>query len=160
MADQTRSSPNDKPWYADGLRFSCTSCGNCCTGPPGYVWFTPKEGQQIAKLLGLDEEQFLKQYARKIKQRYSLREHKTSRGFDCVFLDRESVSGKAVCSIYDARPTQCRTWPFWPENLRTKQAWQSSKKHTPCPGMDTGPLFTQQEIETCLDITRTNCSDS
>ena len=27
------------PWYADGLSFECTMCGNCCTGPPGAVWF-------------------------------------------------------------------------------------------------------------------------
>ena len=26
------------PWYRDGLRFTCTRCGNCCTGAPGYVW--------------------------------------------------------------------------------------------------------------------------
>ena len=113
----------------------------------------------MAKLLGLDEEQFLKQYARKIKQHYSLKEHKTVHGFDCIFLDRESVPGKAICSVYEARPTQCRTWPFWPENLKSKQSWQSSKKNTPCPGMDTGPLNTAEEIKICLDITRANCGD-
>ncbi|MFM1805538.1 MAG: hypothetical protein RL136_2417, partial [Planctomycetota bacterium] len=30
------------PWYAEGLRFECTQCGNCCSGGPGAVWFTPE----------------------------------------------------------------------------------------------------------------------
>ena len=42
-------------WYDDGLRFECTQCGNCCTGPPGMVWFTPEEGRRMAEGLGLDE---------------------------------------------------------------------------------------------------------
>ena len=25
------------PWYNDGLRFTCTRCGHCCTGEPGFV---------------------------------------------------------------------------------------------------------------------------
>ena len=29
--------------------------------------------------------------------------------YACVFFDLE----KKCCSIYEARPTQCRTFPFW-----------------------------------------------
>ena len=36
--------PRDgKPWYAEGLRFKCTECGQCCTGAPGYVWVNEEE---------------------------------------------------------------------------------------------------------------------
>ena len=67
-------------------------------------------------------------------------------GIDCVFLDRDSVPGKAVCGLYEVRPVQCRTWPFWPEVLRNERAWNRMKKNTPCPGMGKGQLFTVESI--------------
>ena len=36
------------PWYADGLQFTCTQCGDCCTGDPGVVWVTDEELKAIA----------------------------------------------------------------------------------------------------------------
>ena len=86
-------------WYADGLRFECTQCGNCCTGPPGTVWFSPAEGREIAGKLGISESAFRRRYAHKVDGRWSLGERKTTHGYDCVFLDRQSVPGKAVCSL-------------------------------------------------------------
>src|SRR5262245_462487 len=102
-----------KPWYADGLRFSCTQCGNCCTGPEGAVWFTADEGRAIAQMLGLSESDFLERYTRVIGARRSLNETPSEFGFDCVFLRRETIGDRtfARCSIYESRPTQCRTWP-------------------------------------------------
>ena len=110
------------PWYADGLAFDCTQCGNCCTGPPGAVWFDDAEAQDMAAVLGLDVDTFMKQYTRRIGARRSLNEHKTSHGYDCVFLDRDTMPGKALCRLYKARPAQCRTWPFWPELLESPEA--------------------------------------
>jgi Fe-S-cluster containining protein len=133
-------------WYADGLRFSCTQCGNCCTGPPGYVWFTEEEGEAVAKRFGLGFDAFMKKYARRVGDRWSFTEHLTEHGHDCVFLDRKSLPGKAVCGIYADRPEQCRTWPFWPENLESKGAWLTTKHATPCPGMDEGELHSLVEI--------------
>lgn len=133
-------------WYRDGLRFSCTLCGNCCTGPPGVVWFTPEEGRALAALLGLDEETFYKRHARKIDGAWSLNEHETEHGFDCVFLDRKKIPGKAVCGVYEARPTQCRTWPFWPEIIRSRGSWEATKRRTPCPGMGEGKLIPVEQI--------------
>ena len=147
----SKSTPPD--WYADGLRFECTQCGNCCTGPPGMVWFTPEEGRRIAERLGLGEREFLRRYARAIDGRLSLTERRTEHGMDCVFLDRESVPGKAVCSIYETRPTQCRTWPFWPENLGTPQTWAAVKRDTPCPGMGRGALVPIEAIRIQRDAT-------
>ena len=37
--------------------------------------------------------------------------------YDCVFLKEDPERGRKTCSIYPVRPLQCRTWPFWPENL-------------------------------------------
>ncbi len=135
-----------KEWYADGLRFECTQCGNCCTGPPGAVWFSDEEASSMAEQLGLDEHEFRLRYAHRIEGRWSLIERKTEHGYDCVFLDRTTTPGKATCSMYSVRPMQCRTWPFWPEMLESKRAWTSFKRGTPCPGMDSGPLIPVERI--------------
>ena len=140
-------------WYAQGLRFRCTQCGNCCTGPAGTVWFDEAEGRRMADALGVDEKTFYRRYAHQVEGRWSLREHETPHGFDCVFLDRTSQAGKALCSIYQARPAQCRTWPFWPENLRSRGVWQAVKRNTPCPGMDTGALVPVERIRVLRDET-------
>ncbi len=94
----------------------------------------------MAARLGLAEAVFLERYTRRIGQRRSLNETRTSFGHDCVFLDRTTHPGKAICGLYDARPMQCRTWPFWPENLESPEAWRAVKERTPCPGMDSGPV--------------------
>ncbi len=133
-------------WYARGLRFECSQCGNCCTGPPGAVWFNAEEAVKMAAHLGLDKKAFLKQYARKLDGKWSLKEHHTEHGYDCIFLDRQKAPGRAVCALYGARPRQCRTWPYWPENLRSPEAWASAKHATPCPGMDHGRLIPIEEI--------------
>ncbi len=139
------------PWYRDGLRFSCTMCGNCCTGPEGVVMFTPEEGRAMAAKLDMPEADFLAKYARRVGNSRSLREKVTDFGNDCIFLDRQTIPGKAVCGLYEARPAQCRTWPFWEGNLRSRKAWEDTKKHVPCPGMDTGPVHTLQQIRIALE---------
>ena len=110
-------------------------CGNCCTGPPGAVWFDEEEGKSMAAALGMDHGAFLKRYTRRISGKLSLKEKKTIHGYDCILLDRESRPGVALCQVYKARPTQCRTWPFWPENLEDFEAWDEVRRKTPCPGM-------------------------
>src|SRR5258705_13057976 len=111
-------------WYKDGLKFECTKCGHCCTGRPGFVWVRVEEMPQIAEFLGIRFRDFVKQYVRKIGERYSLIE-KTNN--DCVFYE----SG---CKIYPVRPSQCRTFPFWKENLQNPGMWQQAAKE--CEGMN------------------------
>lgn len=122
-----------------GLRFACTQCGNCCSGPPGYVGFTDEEGRAIARTLGVTHERFLDEYTRDTPEGRSIKDIRAagSSSWDCVFLDR-APDGKALCTIYDARPAQCRTWPFWSSNLRSRAAWQSSTSM--CPGLNKGTL--------------------
>lgn len=123
-------------WYKDGVRFTCTQCGNCCTGPPGYVWFTDEEAEAMAARLELTVPAFLKKYAHRVFGKYSLDESRNARGeYDCIFL-HESKEGKRTCSIYNDRPMQCRTWPFWSENLESEAAWERASER--CPGMTRG----------------------
>lgn len=116
---------DNSPWYAEGLPFECTGCGQCCTGAPGYVWVNEKEIQAIAEFLNLTEEEFFQQYLRHVKGRLSLIE--LSQTYDCIFLkDRK-------CQIYSVRPTQCRTFPWWPRNLKSEKEWQEAARF--CEGI-------------------------
>ena len=147
--------PGTQPWYAGGLRFECTRCGNCCTGPPGAVWFDAEEGVAMAAVLGVSEATFHRRYARRLNGHWSLQEQQGPGGMDCVFLTRDA-DGLAGCRLYAARPKQCRTWPFWPENLESKAAWDAVRAHTPCPGMGGGSLVTIEEIVARLEDTPTD----
>lgn len=150
---ETRS--KKPPWYADGLSFRCTCCGNCCTGPPGYVWVTDEEITRMADHVGRDEADFRKRYVRRIGRRQSLKERRTLRGdYDCVFLkplEGDEPEGKRVrgCGIYPVRPLQCRTWPFWDGLLETPRSWKHAK--ATCPGMDRGKHYTREQIEALRD---------
>lgn len=137
---------------AAGLRFSCTQCGNCCSGPPGYVLVSDEEARAFAAHLSITVEAFLERYTHMTREGRSLTEVETEFGRDCVFLDRTSRPGKAVCSAYEVRPAQCRTWPFWPSNLRSSQAWERAKGV--CPGMDKGTLYTPVQIRVQRDAYR------
>jgi hypothetical protein len=129
---------SDLPWYRAGLKFTCTQCGDCCTGAPGYVWVTNDEIAALAALVGQEVEAFEDQYVRRVGARKSLKEFP---GGDCVFFDSQSRG----CAVYSARPQQCRTWPFWDSNLKTPEDWQ----HTcsVCPGSGKGKLYSLEEIE-------------
>jgi len=135
-------------WYKDGLSFACTQCGNCCTGAPGYVWFTPEEGTQMAKHLDIEESVFYRRHAHRVNGHWTLNERKTHKGFDCVFLVRDD-SDRAGCALYGARPMQCRTWPFWSENLQRAESWERAGKH--CPGINQGKLYPVEEIRIIKD---------
>lgn len=135
-----------------GLRFSCTMCGNCCSGPPGYVSFTEDEAAAIAARLGISLESFMDRYTHQTPAGRSLREVPGQNGLDCVFLDRQSMPGKAICGIYEDRPTQCRTWPFWEINLRSKRQWEQARRT--CPGMGHGTPYTPLQIRAIRDRDR------
>ncbi len=127
-----------EPWYKDGLKFTCSGCGDCCTGAPGFVWVDTSEIQAIADAVGLPKEEFEDKYTRKIGARWSLKEFSNG---DCVFFDNQTRK----CEIYNARPRQCKTWPFWDSNLRTPEDWKRTCEE--CPGSGTGKLHQLDEIE-------------
>ena len=143
------SSGEKVPWYAAGLAFECVQCGRCCAGPEeGYVWVSDEEIAAIAVRLGIDEGQMRRRYVRKVRRRWSLIERRDNR--DCIFLQRDG-DGAAVCAIYDVRPTQCRTWPFWRANLRDAESWSATASR--CRGVNRGRVFAFDEIENRREAT-------
>jgi len=155
----------DPPWYAEGLKFTCSQCGNCCTGPPGYVWISSDEIVRLADYLKITPEETVEKYCRRLGGRFSLKEKRGPGGYDCIFLNeidaapgsrRDLANGDAVplkrrgCSIYPVRPLQCRTWPFWPENLESRQRWDAAAVR--CHGMNHGGRrFTRDRIDSIRD---------
>jgi Fe-S-cluster containining protein len=126
------------PWYHEGLQFTCSQCGDCCTGAPGHVWVINAEIAALAALVGETVDDFEDKYVRRVGARKSLKEFPTG---DCVFFNTETRG----CNVYQARPRQCRTWPFWDSNLKTPEDWA----HTcsVCPGSGQGKLHQIESIE-------------
>jgi hypothetical protein len=127
------------PWYVEGLRFECTACGRCCKNHGEgyeYVFSTRAERRLIASRLGMTGRAFEAEYTERVAGSLSF----TSKDDACVFLDEAGQ-----CSIYDLRPKQCRTFPFWPELLDSEGAWERDVASF-CPGVGQGDLRDVNEI--------------
>ena len=133
-----------EPWYKDGLNFTCTQCGKCCTGEPGFVWVDGAEIAAIAEVLGEPVEEVTAIHTKKFGQGRSLREKANG---DCVFFERG-----IGCTIYEVRPRQCRTWPFWESNLKSKATWERTE--ATCPGSGEGELIPVEEILRRVKVVR------
>ena len=93
---------------ARGLRFECTGCGGCCTarGEYAHVYLNPDELEDLADALELSVREFRRRYTFEDEYGYTQLRFPDS---TCVFLERDTNR----CTVYGARPTQCRTFPFW-----------------------------------------------
>jgi len=58
---------------------------------------------------------------------------------ECIFLDGNK------CSVYNVRPTQCRTYPFWPQYLLGKAEWRAESIQ--CEGISLSLLETKSYIK-------------
>ncbi|MBX9738380.1 MAG: YkgJ family cysteine cluster protein [Phycisphaerales bacterium] len=134
----------DSPEAGAGLRFGCTMCGNCCSGPPGYVLVDEAEIIALAARFNMTASDFTERYTHMMSEGRSLNEVKFGQLNDCVFLDRKTIPGKAVCGVYEDRPAQCRTWPFWPSLVKSRATWDSASKT--CPGINKGTLVPIEEV--------------
>lgn len=123
------------PWYADGLCFECGACGACCGGEPGYIWMSRDEILRAAEGLGMHVLDFCQMYIAEFPEGFSLREKENG---DCCMLQ----NGR--CTMYEYRPLQCRTWPWWPSNLRSPKTWHEAGLR--CPGIGRGRRWNLAEI--------------
>ena len=139
LTDSVNGTPS---WYKKGLQFECTQCGDCCKDE-GYVLITEAERDRMAENLGMSVEEFSNQFVRELVgdnglKYLGLTEHEEHRG--CVFFDDDRG-----CTIYEARPEQCKTFPFWKEYLSTPSAWEEASRR--CEGVNTGKTFSKEEID-------------
>ncbi len=129
-----------QPFWYDGVRFGCQGSGKCCTnhGEHAFVFLTLGDRRRLAAHFGMRTSSFTRRYGRRLGDDFCF----VDDGDQCHFLDGRR------CSVYEARPAQCRTWPFWPENM-TPRAWQREVVSF-CPGVGKGRLHSRAEIERAL----------
>jgi Fe-S-cluster containining protein len=122
----------------DGVRFTCQpGCINCCN-MKGYVYLTEADLKRAAKFVGMPAPAFETKYV--YRTRHQMRFRKP-RDKQCPFLVENG------CGIHPAKPTQCRTFPFWPEIVERRTTWNRTARY--CPGIGKGPLI---QIGTAMEI--------
>jgi uncharacterized protein len=124
-----------KRFYDDGLPFECTACGECCKLGGGFVYPTPEDLSFLAQLKDMTLDAFKKLFTDKHEKRIVLKNN----GNDCIFWSDNK------CQVYNARPLQCRTYPFWPTNLKSTYRWNIIKGE--CEGIGQGRIYSKIEIK-------------
>lgn len=129
-------------WYDEGIQFECQGSGKCCQsrGEYGFVYLTEQDVNAAAKALKIKPKQFIDKYCQYDDGVLCLKDDPKSP--DCLFLEGTK------CGIYEGRPVQCRTWPFWPEVMNAK-SWKKNVIDF-CPGVNKGRLYSREEIEATL----------
>ena len=137
-----------KKIYSKGMRFQCQRSSNCCVsrGSYGFVYLSKKDILRLSKYTDLSIKDFIKLYCEKTYGFVHFKERR--KNSECQFLEKKR------CSIYKARPTQCRTWPFWSENMKTK-IWNEEIQSF-CPGIGKGKIIQQSQIEKNINDDKKN----
>jgi Fe-S-cluster containining protein len=127
-------------WWDKGVRFECQGSGKCCVsrGRYGFVYMEAEDRRRMARALKMAPAAFTRKYCEKTNGHWHLK----AEGRECRFLEGTR------CSVYRARPKQCRTWPFWPEHMGAK-TW-SREIAAFCPGIGKGRLYSKEEIRARL----------
>lgn len=157
------------PWWKDGLSFKCTGCGRCCMNE-GEVWLDSDEFHDLCIALCMSPKAAADAYVEQVVSGWVRLKNKPVaaaaqvNGSGCIFLDSD---GKQ-CTIYENRPAQCRTYPYWPNLLQSREAFDaegvlpdgeggpSAKHWTPeaggCEGVNGGaaavpPVVVQRNLQ-------------
>ena len=111
-------------WQTEGLQFGCTGCGRCCQ-TEGEVWFDTDEFYDLAIHLNIPFQTALDQYTSTITGGWVKLKNKFIDDIEndqCVFLCNDD---NKTCTVYNVRPTQCRTYPYWPSLLVNRGSWDN-----------------------------------
>ena len=140
----------------DDYKFECQECAECCSGGHGFIFLSDNDISRIIKRLNLDFKSFLNQYCITVDcgsyKTISLKEKKKIKNgikiYDCIFLhDRR-------CIIYEDRPEQCKTYPFWPGIVFNADSWKSEASC--CPGINKGKSISREQVESFFLRSRLN----
>lgn len=101
------SDPSQFPFQFN--QAACETCRGVCCRWGGYVWVTEEEIQAMADLLHMGLDAFANQYVKAAYGRLSLQERLREGEYHCCLFDPFNEN----CLVYQARPEQCQTFPFW-----------------------------------------------
>ena len=129
--------------YKNGIRFECQGSGNCCVsrGSYGFVYLSPNDLKRFAKYFKVSINKFKEKYCQITDGFIHLIENNELEG-KCFFLKNKK------CTVYKNRPSQCRTWPFWNENMNAK-VWNEDISIN-CPGIGKGNIIKPKKIASFL----------
>ncbi len=124
---------------SEGLRFECTLCGRCCTnhGDYAHVYLSGPDVVGLARNRGLSVSAFEREYTFVDEDGWT---QLKIRDGGCVFLQKDGG-----CGVYGARPTQCRTFPFWRDFVE-KGEWTPEVRQI-CEGIGRGRRYSRDEAE-------------
>ena len=129
-----------KWWEKEPLRFECQSdCFKCCA-KPGIVYFDRAAIKNAARIIKISTERFKKGFLKLDNGQWV---HEVESGNPCSFLTPEG------CAIHNGKPLQCRSYPFWHENMTSKSMWKFVGAF--CPGIGIGPSVSIATIRKFLD---------
>jgi Fe-S-cluster containining protein len=105
------------------------------------VFLSPAESERIRAYLKLSLSWFRRRYLNRLESGETVLAATVDD--HCIFL-----AGDGRCRIYPVRPLQCSTYPFWPELVGTRQAWQRESRR--CEGINAGAAVPVQTIRRAL----------
>lgn len=131
-------------WFAAGLRFECTACGDCCRRE-GDVFVSPDEAAAIvryvhgegATVAAFCGELWTEDYDGTLRI-------EVGAGETCPFL---GTDGR--CQVHAVKPAQCRTYPFWSEIVESPMSWRAERRY--CEGIGRGELVSAERIARALN---------
>ena len=129
--------------YKKGIRFECQGSGNCCVSRNsyGFVYVSGIDLKRFSKYFKISLKKFKEKYCQITDGFIHLAEKPELYG-NCIFLRDKK------CSVYNSRPSQCRTWPFWNDNMKAK-VWNNDIAVN-CPGIGKGEIIKKKEIDKLL----------
>ncbi len=128
----------------EGIKFECQGSGNCCVsrGSYGFVYLSDKDLKRFSNYFNLSIDSFKSKFCQITDGFIHLSEKKSFNG-KCIFLKNNR------CTVYESRPSQCRTWPFWNENMNVK-IWDNDISVN-CPGIGKGKKINYTKIKKFLE---------
>ena len=129
--------------YKQGIRFECQGSGKCCVSRNsyGFVYLSNIDLKRLSNFFKITLSKFKDKYCQ-ITDGFIHLTEKSELDGNCVFLRDKK------CSVYTNRPSQCRSWPFWNDNMKAK-IWNKDIAVN-CPGVGKGKLIKKKEIDRLL----------
>jgi Fe-S-cluster containining protein len=102
------------------------------------VYVNDREITEISAFMEIPRQVFVERCLYVLKSSHAIKEADDGR---CIFFENG-------CAIYPVRPLQCRTFPFWFQNMRSLYAWKGVA--AVCPGIGKGHLYSKEAILECI----------